>query len=205
MWPMGRPWEYPNWRRVTMQLVMWLILCATLGLAGIVTRSRGLEGAQQVRVGPIIVRLPYGWKPDSVETMSGMRAHDPDGQRQLFVVVVPMKRTEIPDAGSDYEGRDRVEFKGLHRVGIMELEPRRIDEQEVETRLVATTTVPAARIKLRVGFNLPAPEPTVQDVSLLQRIASGITLAPNAPRPQIDPPDGNVVLHPGPRPITASN
>ncbi|HSZ55221.1 MAG TPA: hypothetical protein VK797_06140 [Tepidisphaeraceae bacterium] len=200
---MGRPWEYPNWRRVAMQLVMWLILCATLGLAEIVTRTRGIEGAQQVRVGPVIVRLPYGWKLDSADAVHGLRAHDPDGERQLFVIVVPLKRTEIAATGSDYQGPSSIEFKGLHRTGFMELEHRTTGDQDIETRLAATAVVPSVRVKLRVGFNLAGEEPTGPEVSLLERIASGITLAPDA-RPQIGPPDGNVVLNGGAKPQTAS-
>ncbi|HET6247466.1 MAG TPA: hypothetical protein VFE47_07215 [Tepidisphaeraceae bacterium] len=30
---MSRPWEYPRWRRVLLQLALWAILGATLGLA----------------------------------------------------------------------------------------------------------------------------------------------------------------------------
>lgn len=201
---MGRPWEYPNWRRVVMQVVMWLILCATLGLAEIVTRTRGIEGAEQVRVGPLIVRLPYGWKLDSVDTVSGMRAHDPDGQRQLFAVVAPFKRTEVTN-GSSYQGPGAVNFKGLHQTGFMEVEHHGTDDQDIESRLVATAVVPSMRVKLRVGFNLTGPDPTGPEVSLLERIAAGITVATNAPRPRIGPPDGNVVLDNQKAPLTAAH
>ena len=182
---------------------MWLILCATLGLAEILTRSRGIEGAEQVRVGPIIVRLPYGWKLDSVDTVSGMRAHDPDGQRQLFLVIAPFKRTEVSN-GSDYLGPGAVNFKGLHRTGIMEIERHGTDEQDIEYRLVATVAVPSMRLNLRVGFDLSGPEPTGPEVPLLERIAAGITVATGAPRPQIGPPDGNVVFENQRAPLTAA-
>jgi hypothetical protein len=185
-----------------MQVVMWLILCATLGLAEIVTRSRSAQGTQPVRVGPVVVRLPYGWKQDSIDAVGGLRAHDPEGQRRLFVVVTPLT-TEIPEAGADYQGDARVDFKGLHRIGYMDLEQQTTGDQEVYMELVAKVMVPSARIKLRIGFVLPQPEATGVDISLLQRIAGGITLSGNSPRPQLHPPDGDVVLRTNDSPSVA--
>ena len=191
---MARPWEYPGWRRVVMQVVMWLIFCATLGLAQLVTRSRSIDTAQQVRVGRFLVRLPSDWKIDSASAV-GMRAHDPDGERRFFVAVVPLTRAEDPDAGSDDDGPARIEFKGLNRVGIIELQRPAIDIEDAQTRLVATVTVPSIRAKLRVGFNLVGADQTGAEVSLLKRIANGITLSADSPRPpQVGRPDGDVVL-----------
>jgi hypothetical protein len=178
-----------------MQVVMWLILCATLGLAEIVTRTHGIEGAQQVHVGPVVVRLPYGWKPDRVDPFSAMQAHDPDGKRQLFVLVTPLQRGDPLIVTPEYDP-NRVEFRGLGRAGIMELAHHTRDE-DIETRLVAKVAVPAASVKLTVGFNIGGNEPTGPEISLLERIAAGITLAGNSPPPQIGPPDGNVVLDRG--------
>jgi hypothetical protein len=199
---MGRPWEYPNWRRVTMQVMMWLILCATLGLAEMVSRTRGIEGAQQVRVGPVVVRLPYRWKPDKVDPVRGLRAQDPDGQRQLFVVVTPLTRDDPLKFTPEYDP-NRVEFRGLGRAGTMELDHVTRDD-EIDTRLVAKVAVPAARVKLTVGLNIAGPDPTPPELSLMERIAAGITLAGNSPPQQIGPPDEDVVLDPHTNPLTAS-
>jgi hypothetical protein len=177
-----------------MQVVMWLILCATLGLAGIITRSRGVQGTTPVRVGPVIVRLPYGWQQDSLDPVAGLRAHDPDGERHLFVVATPLRPSEIPESGPDYQGEAQVPFKGLHRMGVVQLEHRTTADQQMYTELVATALVPELRTRLRVGFVVPELQANEVDVSLLGRIVAGITAAGASPRPQLRQPDGEVVL-----------
>jgi len=60
---MARPWEYPRWRRVLMQVAMWVIFGGTLGLAQLVVRQRQLTPIvlePRTRLGPLWVRFATG-------------------------------------------------------------------------------------------------------------------------------------------------
>jgi len=62
---MSRSWHYPRWRRIVMQVTLWIILGATVGLAALVDHYR--SGAAAVKLGPqedfgpVSLRLPEGW------------------------------------------------------------------------------------------------------------------------------------------------
>jgi hypothetical protein len=61
---MGR-WEYPTSRRILMQLVLWIIFGASVGLAALVTHDRQTRNGNRLAdvryVGRIGVKLPTGW------------------------------------------------------------------------------------------------------------------------------------------------
>jgi hypothetical protein len=62
---MARSWQYGRWRRILMQVVMWVILAATVGLAALVTSHRSKSGhANLVQIstkGRVTLRMPAGW------------------------------------------------------------------------------------------------------------------------------------------------
>src|SRR5690242_6674171 len=89
---MGRPWEYPRWKRVLMQAAMWVIFGGTLGLAQFVSHERRVS--PQADLGPpqvwgrLIIQLPEGWHPeekglDQVLMIEGIDPQDPT--RVLFM------------------------------------------------------------------------------------------------------------------------
>ena len=70
---MARSWQYPRWRRIVVQVVLWVVFAATIGVAQLVVRHRQLVGS--VDLAPlrmvdlpggveIGVRLPKGWPVD---------------------------------------------------------------------------------------------------------------------------------------------
>jgi hypothetical protein len=69
--PMARSWHYPRWRRIVMQVVLWAVFGATLGLAALVARHKRQAGTLELQAartvalpvgGPTVgVRLPKGW------------------------------------------------------------------------------------------------------------------------------------------------
>src|SRR5688572_29586169 len=64
---MPKSWQYPRWRRVAMQAVMWVILGATVALAALVShevrRSRLVQLADERTLDDnLAVRLPKGWQ-----------------------------------------------------------------------------------------------------------------------------------------------
>ena len=93
---MARSWQYPRWRRVVMQVVLWAVFGATLGMAWLVVRHQRLAGlvrlteprfvelADGTRLG---VRLPKGWAvqygADEHEDATG---GDGTAARKLFEV-----------------------------------------------------------------------------------------------------------------------
>ncbi len=87
---MARSWQYPRWRRVVVQVVLWGVLAASLGVAELVVRHKALVGSVQLG-GPrsvdlpggvrLTVRLPKGWPVDrdAAEHTGGDDAGDPAG------------------------------------------------------------------------------------------------------------------------------
>lgn len=61
---MARPWQYTRGRFILMQVVMWLILAAAVGVAALITRQRThpISLAAPVSLGRISVSLPKGWR-----------------------------------------------------------------------------------------------------------------------------------------------
>jgi hypothetical protein len=91
---MAKSWQYPRWRRYVMQVVMWVILAGTMGLAAAVTHYR--SAALRVELGDprarggVTVQLPRDWLPQSVtdSRVTLFNLLDPEGEplpRQLLV------------------------------------------------------------------------------------------------------------------------
>lgn len=194
---MPRPWEYPRWRRIVMQVVMWLILGATLGLAQLISnqRARAPEAlGVPMRVGSFLVRMPEGWALQRFrdQDVLGVRGVDPDNYRVLLVLIVPAP------AGPHAIGPTRritstpqpIEFSGLHVKGKMVLEQDLQPAQgaAVPQRSVAAMAVLPSQDTIVVQLVLP---PGVQvgraDTDLLKQVAAAITLSPGAAEDTDDP------------------
>jgi len=59
---MVRVGEYHRGRRLTMQLVMWGLLAAALGIAALIDVHRGVKLLPAAQYGPIVCELPVGWQ-----------------------------------------------------------------------------------------------------------------------------------------------
>jgi hypothetical protein len=69
--PMARSWQYSRSRRTLMQVIMWLVLAATVGGASLLTRqrlqSRMVQPEKAVRLLAVEVRLPARWQHGTVQ------------------------------------------------------------------------------------------------------------------------------------------
>lgn len=125
--PMGRPWEYPRWRRVLMQAVMWVILAGTVGLAQLVVverRRAQIELEAPVRVGPIWVRTPVDWTPtpDSDPDKGILQLLDENNPMHVLAVVVQRASVDEAMGGVTNQpgaGTQPIRFKGLNRNGVL--------------------------------------------------------------------------------------
>jgi len=63
---MAKWWEYPAWRRTVLQVTMWALLGATLGMAAMVSSYRSgsinAKYSAPIACGKYVVRVPLGWK-----------------------------------------------------------------------------------------------------------------------------------------------
>jgi hypothetical protein len=63
---MAKSWQYPRWRRIVMQLVLWLVLAGTLGLAALVDHKRSQTHRPSLgnaaSYGDLEIRLPKRWQ-----------------------------------------------------------------------------------------------------------------------------------------------
>lgn len=168
-----------------MQVGMWVILLATLGLAQLVSRARE-QNSTAVTVGPFQVRLPAGWKTKANSNQE-LEAQDPEGQRTLWVSVKPMR---FLDSTTSYQGRNPISFKGLGRTGSFDVSRQlRLspDGQSDEPIISATVIVPAERARLVISLTPEEEQLSPGDVRLLQRIAAAITPAPKDHSPTMRP------------------
>jgi hypothetical protein len=59
-------WEYTSWRPIAMQIVMWLLLAGTVGLAALVNqyvqRQPRVTLSEPIAGDGLILRLPRGWQ-----------------------------------------------------------------------------------------------------------------------------------------------
>lgn len=144
---MGRPWEYPRWKRVLMQVSMWLLFGGTLGLAQFVSHERRVS--PQADLGPpqswgrLTVRLPDGWQigereSDQLLLIQGIDPQDPT--RRLFM---EQRLGQQPADNSEDDtdqtpllrSSEKIQFTGLGRTGELTEEVRQI-AQEPEVKWV---------------------------------------------------------------------
>lgn len=205
---MARPWEYPRWRRVVMQAVMWLILGGTVGLAQLIAYKRNhapIELGAPVRLGQVDVRLPAGWEAVGLAG-STLEAQEPDTRRMVRVMFNPpmLEAAEQPSGqGAVPISTEPLEFNGLHRRGLMAaISQYQMSAQGLvpEQVLRAAAELPGRNI-IVVEVHQYAAQMGPADRLLLQAVADGITpaggKAPAAPamrqqnaEPEL-PDDGN--------------
>lgn len=198
--PMGRPWEYPRWRRVLMQAVMWVILAGTLGLAQLVVverRQAPVALDPPMRVGPIRVQVPAGWSAteDSDPERGVVEVADKDQTRQLTVAVNRgrpgqelQRLLEQPGTGTQ-----PINFAGLGQQGVL-MERQfalRAPDGAVshEDVMVAFTQLPSGYV-IEVQLEQHGARVGVGDPAIVEAVANSITWAgpAAAPRKRVPPP-----------------
>lgn len=203
---MARPWEYPRWRRVLMQVAMWVVFLAGLGLAHVVVRQRQLMPIAlepPTRLGPLWVRLPQGWIQTSSEDPNGgvIQAEDPD---QAVEVRIMVQHLADQKGGLDVDqpgaGTQPIYFKGLKQPGVMAglQQHLRTPEGVVVPKeiMLAMTDLPSGyEVEILVaqgGGNMGAGER-----KLLETVADGITWAgPLPPTRRLPPlPQGPIQVY----------
>lgn len=99
---MPNPWDPTRFRRIALQVVMWLILCAAVGLAAAVSHHRRemlkVPLSPPVRAGELTFRLPEGWQMrQRAARDASLQAVEPGGtQRTLTVTSEPLRRMVSP-------------------------------------------------------------------------------------------------------------
>jgi hypothetical protein len=101
---MARSWQYPRWRRFAMQVAMWVILAATVGLAALVNherrRSMRVDLGAPIVSGAMSVRLPKTWQQSRVAGERDGRiiaqAVEPDDQNLGRTVTITRDRVAAP-------------------------------------------------------------------------------------------------------------
>lgn len=94
---MANKWQYPRWRRATMQATMWLVFGVTLAAAAMVSRQRDDSGPGQTRNG---IRLMPGWlfqpgDPSDPSVLGRLYQSRPDGYgRSITVFALQTRRPE---------------------------------------------------------------------------------------------------------------
>jgi hypothetical protein len=141
---MGRPWEYPRWRRVLMQVVMWLVFAGSLGLATVLARNRNVERTNVVRVGVFELRVPDEFKIDASGRDTDLLAHDEERSRRLRIQTLPLDGLE----GSISPRGEQIKFRTLGTTGGLDVQRRIIRSDEGEARFLqlrATAAVQRAK------------------------------------------------------------
>jgi hypothetical protein len=186
---MARSWQYPRWRRILMQCVMWLVLAGAIASAALINhelrkRQRVALGAPQT-LDRMRISLPGGWIKASDPEDQGVLVHlsepgDGPAGRQLLVL---SRRTEGFIPPQDCLSRlDGGAFKGASD------EPQLLDIGGypgllLRRRVSVGEGVEASVIQACVSF--PWRQVVVihleglaedEDVNLVRRIAGSITL-----------------------------
>src|SRR5579862_1421466 len=87
---MGRPWDYPRWRRVLMQVVMWLVFAGSLCLARVIAHNRTLDRSNLARAWGFEVQVPDDFRVESSGPDKDLIARDIRRNRQLKVQSLPL-------------------------------------------------------------------------------------------------------------------
>jgi len=201
---MARPWEYPRWRRVLMQVVMWVILGGTLGLAQLVVRQRQQAPIflqLPVQVGPLWVSLPLGWTAILADAPATgeLQAVDADQTQELIIRVQRIAAGQEPgsDANQPGAGTQPIYFKGLNRKGVMAGIAEKVQTPDgivgTEDILVAFTDLPSG-YAVEIQFRHGSGKMGAADRRLIQAVADAMTWAGVPSRPAVrrlpSPPTG---------------
>jgi hypothetical protein len=108
---MPRPWQYPRWRRVLLQAILWLVLAGAVGLAALVARQRvqsqQIYLSNRITINSLTLQLPAHWIISPDGDNQGVIAHEPqdsDQQRGLMIRFYPANSATSADQFLDLNG-----------------------------------------------------------------------------------------------------
>jgi hypothetical protein len=185
---MGRPWEYPRWRRVLMQVVMWLVFAGSLCLAQVLAHNRSVDRTNVVRVGAFELRVPDDFKIDASGPDDDLLAHDPQRNRRLRIQSLPLNgaRRSIIARGED---QMPIKFRNLQVTGVLDVtqDKHMSDEGEaVRYRLRARAAVPNVKRVVEITLDV-SPGDEQEDQMLMEDLAAGLRIARDAGGTLTDP------------------
>jgi hypothetical protein len=188
---MAKAWQYPRWRYYLMQAVMWGVLAAMVGAAGLVDhhRRKSLEvklSAPQTKRN-LAIQLPEGWKSS--------RKFEPDSPIlfQLEDPVLHRTLQVIREPHTEFVSPAQYLVRSFGKTADVEVEPFMMagnpgalaratlnfdDQQEdasdlVQIQIVAAATVLPSGHAVAVQV-IGAASPTRMDEDLVRRIAATI-------------------------------
>lgn len=191
---MARNWQYPRWRRVALQVVMCVILAASVGLAAYIQHRRQPPpvtlGEPELR-GRLIYRLPVGWRT-SIGGLLGpgpaLLAREPGKRkRQILVAQGPARDRSAEEwlatvLGSPLPlpGAEPIEIAG--ETGVM-VTVHTLDERE--SGLYAAAVMPEGWAVILVVRGDASFGPSGRD--LLRQMARSMERASQALPPEVEP------------------
>ena len=185
---MGRPWEYPRWRRILMQVVMWLVFAGSLCLARVLAHSRSQDRTNVVRAGIFELRVPEEFKIDSSGPNNDLLAHDTQRSRRLRIQSLPPGEGGVSVFASG-EGFGKIKFRSLGLTGVLEAQQRTTRTDEGDTNVLqlrATAVIPNVRTVVITLDDL-SPEDPEEDKILIEYFAADLRIARKAGRTTSNP------------------
>jgi hypothetical protein len=199
---MARNWQYPRWRRLLMQLAMWVILGGTVGLAALLDRHAE-EGSQvalapgALQCGEIKLLLPTRWQIEisneepGVMTATDLALHFPR-IRSVEITVAPPSEPGLIDHLLEKEASDdapeEIAFTPTgNRPGKLYIWQQSADDENqplAEDQVIATAVLqdgPEVTIRLKHADRDDQSLDVEGDVDLVRRIAATVKISPPAP------------------------
>jgi hypothetical protein len=180
---MPRPWEYTPRRHLLMQVVMWVVLCVTLGVAYGVSRRLSAPTGQEVQIGPIAFRLPDGFTLEH-NPEADVQARDARG-RVLLVGLLPNRR----DDRSMSDQSSPIDFRGINQTGRLLILKGTLSSPDGESsQLTFSASASLPNLNQQVVLVLQVVEEEGSDLTadrvILQKIANSVTLTGVSPTPR---------------------
>ena len=180
-----------------MQVTMWVILGATLGLAQLVVvhsnRVPSITLGAMVRLGPLNVRIPQGWEFQKARSSSGfiLVANDPDNTRRLFVRAFSKSAADETPEQSETPAliTQALQFKNLNQTGRLQVfqVPRQTPEGIIRIELLKGDVVLPSGLAVEIDLEQYGPRVDPADWILVRQLANAIMLSERAaPAPRSD-------------------
>ena len=198
---MPRSWQYPRWRRILLQAVLWLVLAAAAGLAALVSRQRlqseVINLSHPVPLTGLTAMLPANWiiVPDADNL--GVIATEPqnsDQQRTLIIRLLPPSPPALaaffllqngltpdnPDGQIPPVQQESDPIPIANTTGILKkslrayTNPTSETDQNIREELVVGALLPKHQAII-IRLTCP-PEEDTQNTTLIRRLAAAISM-----------------------------
>lgn len=195
---MPHPWQYTRWRRVAMQVAVWVVFAGVMGLAALVDRYRTpvIRLARPARLGEAVLLLPVDWDVTTPPTLRGSaievreRTNGSESNapgRVLSIALVHAGSVPPEDLLSELEqhrlgqvgpitGFQFGKYPGAEAIVRITAIDEQTGDQLRGYEINACTVLPKGQgILLRLTGPL---DPTPRDERLVQQVADSLRIAP---------------------------